>query len=91
MTFKISEQYFIPGVFKHSQTLSKGLFVDGVSPTQQAEIMGHFNSFSSMGFIVGPVIGGHLAESAGGFSLVAITAGTVFFINSGTLFGTYMK
>ncbi|XP_005102128.1 major facilitator superfamily domain-containing protein 9 [Aplysia californica] len=73
---------FVLGCFKHSQTICKALLADSVSPEYQAEVIGNFNSFSSIGFIVGPICGGHLAETQWGFSLVAFTAGFVFLLNS---------
>ena len=51
-------------------------------------ILGHFNGVSSIGFILGPAVGGHIAEKPGGFYTVAILAGMLFFINFGkTLWG----
>ncbi|RUS79911.1 hypothetical protein EGW08_012325, partial [Elysia chlorotica] len=72
------------GCFKHSQTISRAFLSDeGQStPLAQATLLGNFNSFSAIGFIVGPVVGGHMAETEAGFSLVACTAGLVFLLNA---------
>ncbi|GFS04370.1 major facilitator superfamily domain-containing protein 9 [Elysia marginata] len=76
---------FILGCFKHSQTISRAFLSDkgqsGLS--NQSTLLGNFNSFSAIGFIIGPVVGGHMAELKGGFSLVACTAGFVFLFNAG--------
>lgn len=45
--------------------------------------MGHFNAASSIGFILGPVVGGHVAEMKDGFYLVAFLSGGIFFVNYG--------
>ena len=59
------------------------MLADLVTSDQQQRVMGQFNSLSSVGFIVGPILGGHLAESAGGFPLVAVMSGGVFVISTG--------
>ncbi|GFO11522.1 major facilitator superfamily domain-containing protein 9 [Plakobranchus ocellatus] len=76
---------FILGCFKHSQTISRAfLSEEGChQPSQRPLLLGNFNSFSSIGFIIGPAVGGHMAETSGGFSLVACTAAIVFAINAG--------
>ncbi|KAK6986454.1 major facilitator superfamily domain-containing protein 9 [Biomphalaria glabrata] len=79
---------FILGCFKHSQTISKAFLADIVSKESLPAELGKFNSFSSIGFIIGPIIGGHLADSSGGFMLVALVAGVVFLINAALIWWT---
>ncbi|XP_052811530.1 major facilitator superfamily domain-containing protein 9-like isoform X1 [Mya arenaria] len=69
------------GIFKHSQNISKAYLADIITDSEQAAVIGNFNAVSSVGFIVGPVVGGHVAERKGGFYLVALLAGLIFFIN----------
>lgn len=69
------------GIFKHSQNISKSYLADITSRSEQSTKMGHFNAASSIGFILGPSVGGHIAEMEGGFYLVALLAGAIFFIN----------
>lgn len=45
--------------------------------------MGHFNAASSVGFIVGPVVGGYLTEREGGFYTSSFTCAAIFIINAG--------
>lgn len=45
--------------------------------------MGHFNAASSVGFILGPVVGGYLTEREGGFYTSSFVCGTIFLVNSG--------
>ena len=81
------------GIFKHSQTVGKSYLSDISSGVEQSTILGHFNAVSSIGFILGPTVGGHLAEKPGGFYTVAILAGLLFFINFGEqeiLFTTFI-
>ncbi|KAH9525050.1 Major facilitator super domain-containing protein 9 [Bulinus truncatus] len=73
---------FFLGCFKHSQTISKAFLADFVSKESLPAKLGYFNSYSSIGFIIGPVIGGHLADSTGGFMLVGFVAGLIFLINA---------
>ncbi|XP_035686485.1 major facilitator superfamily domain-containing protein 9-like [Branchiostoma floridae] len=71
----------LAGIFKHSQTLSKAYLADIVPKAKHSEVFGRFTAFSSMGFIVGPVVGGHLMVTDGGFLLVCLAGSAVFFIN----------
>lgn len=45
--------------------------------------MGHFNAASSVGFILGPVVGGYLTEHEGGFYASSFACATIFLINAG--------
>ncbi|KAL4233283.1 Sugar transporter [Mactra antiquata] len=69
------------GIFKHSQNISKSYLADITTSTDQSSKMGHFNAASSIGFILGPVVGGHIAVMKDGFYLVATLSGVVFLIN----------
>jgi len=44
-------------------------------------VLGNFNAFSSLGFVIGPLIGGHLAMESNGFSKVTVLTGCIFVIN----------
>lgn len=46
------------GVFKHSQTLCRALLADITPPQERSQVFGTFNASSSIGFIVGPMLGG---------------------------------
>jgi len=75
--------FVILGIFKHSQNLTKSYLVDITSDSDQSKNIGYFNAASSLGFIVGPAIGGHIAEWEGGFYIVALLTALTFFINFG--------
>lgn len=45
--------------------------------------MGHFNAASSVGFILGPVVGGYLTEHEGGFYTSSFTCAIIFLANAG--------
>ncbi|KAG0727774.1 Major facilitator superfamily domain-containing protein 9 [Chionoecetes opilio] len=67
----------IAGVFKHSQTLCRAVLVD-VTPAQDwSQVFGTFNATSSMGFIVGPMLG----ELDNGFTLVCTLAAALFVVD----------
>ena len=74
------------GIFKHSQSFSKTYLADLVLEQERSSVLGHFNASSNIGFILGPVVGGHLAELPGGFRYVACIAGGVFWINAGEVY-----
>lgn len=73
---------FFLGIFKHSQSMSRTLLADITSQMETASIFGSFNSMSSLGFIVGPAIGGILASSENGFFLVAVLSSSIFVLNA---------
>ncbi|OPL21201.1 major 9 facilitator superfamily domain-containing protein, partial [Mytilus galloprovincialis] len=70
------------GLFKHSQSLTKSLLADITSKEEQSAVLGTFNAASSLGFIVGPLIGGHVAETSNGFQKVGLLSAFVFIANS---------
>lgn len=73
----------LTGLFKHSQSLTKSLLADITSKEEQSAVLGTFNAASSFGFIVGPLIGGHVAETSNGFQKVGLISAFVFIANSG--------
>ncbi|XP_043226607.1 major facilitator superfamily domain-containing protein 9-like [Amphibalanus amphitrite] len=68
----------LAGSFKHTQTMCRMLLVDLEPPSERQRVIGWFNAISSMGFIVGPPIGGHLAGMDGGFRLVTLICAGLF-------------
>ncbi|KAK7107790.1 major facilitator superfamily domain-containing protein 9-like [Littorina saxatilis] len=70
------------GIFKHSQNFTKTYLADLVPENKRSAALGNFNAASSMGFIIGPMVGGHVAELQGGFRYVAFIAGAIFWINA---------
>lgn len=70
------------GLFKHSQELSRAYLADLTPPDDHSHVFGQFNSISSLGFILGPIIGGHLADFDGGFFLLSLITAFIFFINA---------
>lgn len=71
------------GLFKHSLSICRALLSDLVSESERPLVMGHFNAASSVGFILGPVVGGYLAEREGGFYTSSFACATIFLMNSG--------
>ncbi|XP_006000110.1 major facilitator superfamily domain-containing protein 9 [Latimeria chalumnae] len=71
------------GVFKHTLSISKALLSDLISEQDRPLVMGRFNAVSSMGFILGPVIGGYLTELEGGFYITSFTCSSIFILNAG--------
>ncbi|KAL4656955.1 major facilitator superfamily domain-containing protein 9 isoform X1 [Arapaima gigas] len=71
------------GLFKHSLSICRALLSDLVSETERPVVMGHFNAASSVGFILGPVVGGYLAEHQGGFYTSSFVCAAIFLLNAG--------
>lgn len=71
------------GLFKHSLSICRALLSDLVSESERPVVMGHFNAASSVGFILGPVVGGYLTEQDGGFYTSAFTCAAIFVLNAG--------
>lgn len=73
----------VAGLFKHSLSICRALLSDLVSETERPLVMGHFNAASSVGFILGPVVGGYLTEHEGGFYTSSFTCAAIFILNAG--------
>lgn len=69
------------GIFKHSQSVAKTYLADVASSVDHSKVFGNFNAVSNLGFVIGPLIGGHLAMTSNGFSKVAMLTGTIFLVN----------
>ena len=66
-------------MLKQGLSVSKAYLVDlASSPGEQQAVLGFFNSCSSFGFIVGPLIGGELAALDSSLRLPFLTCGFVF-------------
>ncbi|XP_047637287.1 major facilitator superfamily domain-containing protein 9 [Phacochoerus africanus] len=71
------------GIFKHTLSISRALLSDLVTEKERPLVLGQFNTASSVGFILGPVVGGYLTELDGGFYLTAFICSSVFVLNAG--------
>ncbi|NXQ50975.1 MFSD9 protein, partial [Catharus fuscescens] len=71
------------GIFKHTLSISKALLSDLVSERERPLVMGRFNAASGVGFILGPVVGGYLAEFEGGFYQTSFICASIFLLNGG--------
>lgn len=85
--------FIFAGIFKHSLSISKAFLSDLACEKERPHVMGRFNAASSMGFILGPVVGGYLAELQGGFYMTSLICTVIFIINAGMyqLFYKQMK
>lgn len=73
------------GVFKHTLSISRAMLSDLVPETERPLVIGQLNTASSVGFILGPIIGGYLSELDGGFCLTCFICFSVFILNAGKL------
>lgn len=74
------------GIFKHTQTLIKAVIADFVKAEDNSKVLGHSTAFSSLGFVIGPIIGGHLSELRSGFMYICFLTGLIFIINIGFVY-----
>eukprot|EP00794_Sanderia_malayensis_P000166 gene166-778_t len=70
------------GLLKHSQAIIKAYVADVTAPEERPAALGTLNALCSSGFIIGPVIGGHIAMTENGFKTVAFLSGLIFIANS---------
>lgn len=77
---------YVAGIFKHTLSISKALLSDLVSERDRPLVMGRFNAASSVGFILGPVVGGYLTELEGGFYQTSFICASIFLLNAGKLY-----
>ena len=76
--FIMNFHHIIAGIFKHSVSISKALLAEVTPKDQRSKAFGYFNGISSSGFIIGPLVGGHLAETENGFYKVAMLTSVIF-------------
>ncbi|KAJ8939605.1 hypothetical protein NQ318_010612 [Aromia moschata] len=74
---------FILGIIKHTQSICKAVISDIVPPSEQTVIFGRSAALGSFGFIIGPLIAGHLSEVRNGFTYVCALTALLFLINLG--------
>ena len=75
----------VSGIFKHTQELLRGYMAEATPKKSRVTIFGQMNAAGSIGFIVGPPIGGHMAELPGGFYIISMLSAGLFFLNFGRL------
>ncbi|XP_024894867.1 major facilitator superfamily domain-containing protein 9 isoform X3 [Pteropus alecto] len=71
------------GIFKHTLSISRALLSDLVAEKERPLVMGQFNTASSVGFILGPMVGGYLTELDDGFYITCFICFSVFILNAG--------
>ena len=73
----------VAGIFKHTQELLRGYMAEATPKKNHVTIFGQMNAAGSIGFIVGPPIGGHMAELPGGFYIISMLSAGLFILNFG--------
>ncbi|XP_033740845.1 major facilitator superfamily domain-containing protein 9-like [Pecten maximus] len=72
----------ITGMFKQSQSISRSMLSDITPEDQRCRVYGRFNSVSSIGFILGPLVSSTIIKHEGGFYTVSCLCGSVFTLNA---------
>lgn len=70
-------------MFKHSQELGRNYLSELLPKTKHSLAFGRYNAYSSLGFILGPLVGGHIADSEAGYNTIAMVTAAIFFVSSG--------
>ena len=70
------------GLFKHSQELNRNYLSKILPSSRHSLAFGRFNAFSSLGFILGPLVGGHMTDMKYGYHAIATTTAGIFFLSS---------
>ncbi|XP_018565092.1 major facilitator superfamily domain-containing protein 9-like [Anoplophora glabripennis] len=71
------------GITNHTQIICKAVISDLIPPGDQTGVYGRSAALSSLGFIVGPFLGGHLSEIKHGFTYVSGVTALAFLVNLG--------
>ncbi|XP_033635435.1 major facilitator superfamily domain-containing protein 9-like isoform X1 [Asterias rubens] len=69
------------GIFKHGISTVRAFLAEITPRRERPLVFGRFNAISNVGFIIGPLCGGHLAEYNDGFYHVAMCTSAIFFLN----------
>uniref|UniRef100_T1J905 Major facilitator superfamily (MFS) profile domain-containing protein n=1 Tax=Strigamia maritima TaxID=126957 RepID=T1J905_STRMM len=72
----------IAGVVKHSQTLVRAYFADVMNKDDGLVAFSHFLAISNIGYIIGPLIGGRMADTQIGFFSICFIAAFLFLIDT---------
>lgn len=67
---------------KHGLSASKAYLADITPSKDRASILGTFNAVSGLGFIIGPLIGGQMADADPTFQLNMFTGSLIYVLNS---------
>ena len=63
--------------------MTKCIITDTIPKADQMGVLGRNNAISTMAFILGPSIGGHILELDHGFLIICMATTIIFLINSG--------
>ncbi|CAH0559623.1 unnamed protein product [Brassicogethes aeneus] len=74
---------FCLGMCKHTQTLTKAIITDVITPKERSAAFGKSTAWGNLGFIIGPLIGGYLSEYPNGFMYVCLITSGLFILNLG--------
>lgn len=61
------------------------MLADLTPPDRRCHVYGRFNSMSSVGFILGPLVSSTIVQHEGGLYRASFLCGTVFILNAGRL------
>ncbi|KAK5649995.1 hypothetical protein RI129_001024 [Pyrocoelia pectoralis] len=73
------------GAFEHTQILSKAMVGDIVQKDKLTEAYGTMGAITSLGVIIGPILGGHLVERENGFLYVCMFTSLLHLSNIGII------
>ncbi len=72
---------FFAGILKHGLSIEKAYLADITIAEERAGTLGYFNAISSVGFIIGPLLSGYLADIDPSLRLSFLTGSMIYTIN----------
>ena len=63
--------------------MANGYLAECTPKKEHSQIIGKLSAVSSCGFLVGPIIGGHLSEQTHGFYVISFLTAAIFLIETG--------
>lgn len=69
------------GLVKHTQSMCRIMITDLFPSEKHAEVLSRSSALSSVGFIIGPFIGGLISEYQNGFAYVCVLTSILFAVN----------
>lgn len=72
----------VVGFTKHTQLLCKNYIQESTGEKEHFRSFGKLNGYTSLGYIIGPIIGGYLIDTENGFTYMCYFTGFLFALNA---------
>ncbi|XP_074640790.1 major facilitator superfamily domain-containing protein 9-like isoform X2 [Tubulanus polymorphus] len=73
----------LPGCFKHTQNLLRAYLAKNVPAKLHSQVFSRQNAFGNVGFVIGPVLGGHFTDNlVNGYSTTTIIGASILVLTA---------